>query len=378
MNAVDSKKSLPMAAALSAVLMAMGCGPSHVAQVAPAPTVAAQPALTVAAQSDGMIWNAVAIADDGRVFVSGPRWTGSRGPDLAVLDAQGHPQPYPDAAWNAWQPGADASRTFVDVNAIHRDGEGGLWVVDTGAPTFGGAPLPGGAKLVRIDLASGRVLRQYPLDAAIATPTSYVDDLRFHGRHAYLTDAGNPGLIVLDIDSGKARRVLDGSPFTTGPADRPIVIGGKVLNAPDGKPLRVHADPLEVSPDGQWFYFAPLSGPMWRIETRWLDTPDVDDATLTAHVERWFDLPPVGGTAMDADVTLYFTDLAQNALRKRTPDGSVETVVADPRLHWVDAPAIDRHGVLWLPTPQMDRVALFNNGTSRTEWPLRLFTLPLR
>jgi hypothetical protein len=26
------------------------------------------------------------------------------------------------------------------------------------------------------------------------------------------------------------------------------------------------------------------------------------------HVERWFDMPPVGGTAMDADGTLNFTD----------------------------------------------------------------------
>ena len=69
---------------------------------------------------------------------------------------------------------------------------------DTGAPEFGGAPLPGGAKLVRIDLANGRVLRVYPFAADVATPKSYVDDVRFHGRQAYLTDAGKPGLTLFN------------------------------------------------------------------------------------------------------------------------------------------------------------------------------------
>ncbi|AKT42962.1 SMP-30/gluconolactonase/LRE family protein [Chondromyces crocatus] len=364
-----------LTAILAATSLLVACQPPD-ASAPSAPT--STPTLTVAATSDAMIWNAVAVADDGRIFVSAPRWTGTRGPSLARLDAQGRPAPYPDAAWNAWKPGDDAAHAFVNINAIHRDTEGGLWVVDTGSPDFGGAPLPGGAKLVRIDLARDAVLRVYPFDERIATPRSYVDDLRFHGRNAYLTDAGQPGLIVLDIDTGDARRVLDGTPFTTASEDRPIVVDGQVLRAPDGKPLRVHADPLEVSPDGQWFYFAPLSGPMWRIETRWLDTPGLDDATLAEHVEPWFDLPAVGGTAMDADGTLYFTDLAQNALRKRTPDGEVETILTDPRLHWVDAPYLDARGVLWMPAPQMDRVALFNGGEARTRWPVELLTLSLR
>ncbi|MDF2809687.1 MAG: major royal jelly protein [Microvirga sp.] len=334
------------------------------------------PALSVAAESTQMIWNAVAV-EGGRIFVAGPRWTGSKGPALALLDAQGQPRPYPDASWNDWHPGADTASAFVNVNAIHLDGRGNLWVVDTGSPDFGGDPLPGAAKLVKIDLATDRVARIYPVGPEIAKPGSYVDDIRFKGETGYLTDAGQPGLIVFNAVTGEARRVLDGDPSTTAPADRPIVLDGTVLKGPDGSPLRVNSDPLELSPDGTWLHYGPLTGPWSRIETRWLDDPSLSPVELAAKVEPWADLPPVGGTAMTRNGDLYFTDLADDSLKRRAPDGTVTTIVTDPRLHWVDAPFIDEAGSMWLPVPQMDRVASFNAGTSKTRWPVQLFRIDL-
>ncbi len=87
--------------------------------------------------------------------------------------------------------------------------------MDTGSPAFGGNPLPGGAKLVRIDPATDRVDRVVPLGPGLAPPGSYVDDIRFNGSHAYLTDAGKPGIIVVDLVTGTGRRVLDGHPAAT-------------------------------------------------------------------------------------------------------------------------------------------------------------------
>ena len=322
-----------------------------------------------------MIWNAVAVDDADQIYVASPRWTGATGPSVARLDASGKPQPYPDAKWNTQDDKVSPAKRFVNVNAIHRDPDSGLWVVDTGVSGFGGSVIPGAAKLVRIDLASGRVTRVYPLGPDVAKPHSYVDDIRFHGSHAYLTDAGEPGLIVLDLKSGKARRVLDGALATSATPDREIVLDGQVVRAPDGSPLQVNADPLEVSPDGKWLYFASLEGPWWRIGTRWLDDTSLSDADLAKHLEPWVDLPPVGGTAMDANGNLYFSDLAANAIRRLTPDKRVETIVVDANLHWVDAPTIDKQGRLYLPVPQMDRVALFQGGTAQTQWPVRLYRI---
>lgn len=341
---------------------------------APAYAAAAATLVTVA-QSRDMIWNAVAVDDANRIYVASPRWTGSRGPSVAMLDMSGKPQAYPDAAWNSQDAKVSPARRFVNVNAIHRDLDGGLWVVDTGVTAFGGRVMPGAAKLVRIDMATRHVTRVYPLGPDVAKTHSYVDDIRFHSGHAYLTDAGEPGLIVLDVKSGKARRVLDGSPATTATSGRNIVLDGQVVRTPDGSPLKVNADPLEVSPDGDWLYFASLEGPWWRIGTRWLDDASLSDTELAEHLEPWVDLPPVGGTTMDAAGNLYFTDLAAAAVRRLTPDKRVETVLVDTNLHWVDAPTMDKQGRLYLPVPQMDRVALFHAGTSKIQWPIRLYRI---
>jgi len=294
-----------------------------------------------------------------------------------VLDAKGAVAPFPDQQWNAWQPGQDPRTAFVNVDAIHLDDSGALWVIDTGSPQFGGDPLPGGAKLVQIDLPTRRVASVITFTADVALPGSYIDDIRFHGHTAYLTDAGKPGIVVLDLQTKTARRVLDNHSSTTAPADRTIVADGAVVRAPDGQPLRVNADPMELSPDGQWLYYAPLEGPWSQIETKLLDDPSIPPDTLAAAVRPWADLPPVGGTAMTSDGTLYFTDLAENALKRRTPDGAISTVVQDERMAWADAPFIESGHKVWLPVPQMHRVSLFNDGQPRTRWPIQLLGLDL-
>lgn len=327
-------------------------------------------------QSREKVWNAVAHLE-GHTYVAGPRWTAGSGPQLSIVDEQGRRAAFPDSAWNAWAPTKDARQAFVNINALRLEGNT-LWVVDTGAPEFGGNPIPDGAKLVAIDLTEKRVKRTYFFSDEVARPGSYIDDVRFQGNYAFLTDAGNAGIVVLDLLSGSARRVLDGHPSVTATNDRDIVLSGQTVKAPGGSALRVNADPLEVSPDGQWLYYGPLQGPWSKVLISDLTAPDLTPAQLASRVEPFADLPPTGGTVMDARGNLYFSDLAHDAIRVLRPDGHVETLIVDPRLHWVDAPFLDRDGMLWLPAAQMDRVSLFNDGTSRVQWPMTIFVLPTR
>lgn len=67
----------------------------------------------------------------------------------------------------------EPATSFINVNAVHLDGRGGLWAVDTGAPTFGGAPLPGVAKLVLKD----RDVRVYVLSPAATLTPAMLDVL---------------------------------------------------------------------------------------------------------------------------------------------------------------------------------------------------------
>jgi hypothetical protein len=116
---------------------------------------------------------------------------------------------------------------------------------------------------------------------------------------------------------------------------------------------------------------------MYRIETRYLDDAGISDDELSQHVEKWFDLPPVGGTALDKDGSLYYTELADNSLKRRAPDGTVTTIASSSKLRWVDAPYLDRKGNIYLPVPQIDGAPPFNHGKSTIQFPVALYKLRL-
>jgi hypothetical protein len=89
-------------------------------------SAAKQPELDVAVQSSGQIWNAVAHYS-GRTFLSGPRWTGTQGPQLTAVDSNGQHSAYPNDAWNNWAPGLDAANAFVNINALRLEGNKLWW-----------------------------------------------------------------------------------------------------------------------------------------------------------------------------------------------------------------------------------------------------------
>ena len=355
-----------------AVLLALAAPAAHAGPMA-VPTQGQLPALVPIATSS-LVFNGVTTTDDGRVFISYPRQDPAMGIEVGHL-VQGQPQPFPNTAWNSWTPGRDGHGVFVWANALRIGPDKMLYVVDAGAPGPGKPQVRGGAKVVRMDPKTGAVTAVFPLVAA-TKPMSYVDDIRFNGDRAYLTDAGKPGgLIVLDLRSGQVRRVLDDDPSVD--AQRPQTGEGHRLTDAAGKPVGFNADQLEVSPDGRWFYYQPATGPFYRIETRYLDDPALSDADLHSHVQLWAQTGSTGGTAMDAAGVMYASDLDRDAILKITPDGRISTLVQDPHLAWVDAMWIDDQGGLWAPAAQLDRTRGLNGGVDTVSYPVVVYRLQI-
>lgn len=290
----------------------------------------------------------VTVSENGRIFVNFPRWTEDAPLSVAEVLPDGRLRPYPDAQWNAWRnvrrDELDPGDHWVCVQSVVADGRGSVWVVDPAAPAVDGL-VPGGPKLVRIDLASDRVVQVIRFGQDVAIPGSYLNDVRFSqdGRHAFLTDAGQRGaLVVVDLASGKARRVLDGHPSTQPEKGVVVRTDGKPLRYPDGRPVLFAADSIALSSDGAWLYWKPLTGTtLYRIRTAVLATKGLAGADLSGQVQPYGQVGPTDGLwiARGTD-TLYLTSIEDNAIKARDlaqgPAGAPRTVVQDPRLRWPD------------------------------------------
>lgn len=187
----------------------------------------------------------VTTTNSGRVFVLFPHLDGSDGVRVAEAMADGSFRIFPSSSWNEWHVGDDPKVHLIGPNSVRMGEDGLLWIVDTGTRGFGSRVVAGGAKLVGFDPLTGATKHLYSLSNAIK-PRSYVDDVRFAGRTAVFTDAGSPGLILLNMKTGAVRRVLEHIPAVT--AARPMRASGRVLKA-GGQPVYIHADQLELSPD---------------------------------------------------------------------------------------------------------------------------------
>lgn len=324
--------------------------------------------------------NGVSTGPDGRLFVLYARVDGTQAQGLpeVVEWINGTGVPYPSAQWNSYAgPSSDPATTLVRVNSQRIGPDGNLWVVDTGSPGFGSPViLPEGPKLVVVDVQTNDVTRVYNM-GNVTKSSSLLDDIRFHpaAGKAYLTDAGVGALIVLDLATGSAIRVLDGDESTG--AFTPASAEGVLLRSSTGQPEYIMADQLEVSPDGVYLHWQPASGGMSRIETAYLDQAFYNSSlatVLSTYVEPFALTPSTGGTAIDAEGSIYVSDTDRQAIEKVYANGTRTTIVRDERLLWVDAMWIDSQKRLWMPAAQLNRGSPFSvGGVSRIVKPLFVY-----
>ena len=340
--------------------------------------------LQVVATFGGPMPTGVAVSKAGRVFVNYPRW----GDDVTFTVAEvkaGVATAYPDAAFSVYDK-AKPAETLVSVQSVVVDAADRLWMLDTGTVEFGPV-IPGGAKLVGVDLASNTVVKSIPVPADVALPTTYLNDVRFdltRGKAgtAYVTDSSTEGpnaVVVIDLDSGKCRRRLHDHPSTK--ADKgflPFVEGKPLLTRKqkDGprQSMSFGADGVAISADGKFLYYCPLSSRrLHRVPTESL-AGDAPDAEVGKAVEDLGVRPFASdGLESDAQGRLYLTDYEHNAIVRRDPDGTYTTIAHDPRMLWPDTMALAADGYLYFTANQLNRQKQFHNFHDEREKPYVLF-----
>ena len=322
----------------------------------------------------------VTVARDGRIFVNFPRWTEDAPVSVAELK-DGRVTPFPDAEWNAWRNArkdeVSPKDHFVCVQSVVADGQDRLWIVDAGAPAMA-AVVKDAPKLVAIDLKTNRVAQTIAFDEAVAPQGSYLNDVRISpdGKTAYLTDSGAMGaLVVVDIDSGKARRVLDGDPSTQPDKSVTVSYDGKPLRRPDGRGVEFAADGIALSGDGKTLYWQAIKGKtLYSLPTDaltgWATAAIVPEAltdrTLRGKIATVGDNGPADGLIISRhDGRMYVTSPQDNAVKVRDlskADAPVSVLVQDPRLRWPDTFGEGPDGTIYVTTSHIQDSAFYKEG----------------
>ncbi|MEM8744664.1 MAG: L-dopachrome tautomerase-related protein [Pseudomonadota bacterium] len=344
----------------------------------PVSTAAADPddvgtELEIVAASPDFAMNGVTVTKGGRVFVSLPQWTASKSPSVAEILKDGSIRPYPGNSWNEFDLAEPMDR-FMNVNAVHSDGAGSLWVVDYAGPDFGPS-IDGAQKLVRIDLGTNEVARVYRFDDDVLPESARLNDVRVDAQRgtAYISEFGVGAIIVVDLESGAAFRALDRHYSTRAHPD--------VMTTFLGKPFRtdfLQVNDIELSADGETLYFQPTGGPiLWKIETRHLAEP-AENAALEQHIKVAGKSMTIGGMTRNDDGLLYLGSVQDNAVWTMDPDtGDKKRLVQDDRLLWPDAMSVGADGYLYIPAPQLRLLPKLNDGADLTRGDFAVYRVKL-
>jgi sugar lactone lactonase YvrE len=322
----------------------------------------------------------VTVAPDGRTFVNFPRWTEDAPLSVAELGQSGDLRPYPDAEWNTWRNArrdeVSPSDHWVCVQSVVADKRGNLWVIDPGAPAQS-LIVPGAPKLVRIDLASNRVARIYAFDETVAPQGSYLNDVRISpdGRTAYITDSGVRGaIVVVDIESGNARRLLDGDPSTQADKSVTVTADGKPLQQTDGRRVSFSADGIALTPDGRYLYWQAVKGKtLYRIATDALQNAQLGAEQVASRVEAVGIDGPADGLWIDQRGRLYVSSVEHHAVRVRNGD-RLTTLVRDRQLVWPDTFSEGPDGTIYVTDSRIPDMSWFQ-PQNPAALPTRLYAI---
>jgi sugar lactone lactonase YvrE len=279
-----------------------------------------------------------AVSADGRVFYTihpESRPTGAK-----LLEwVDGAPKPFPSA---------EAQSLFETPLGVVVDRQNRLWTIDHGNHGTGTA------RLLAFDLATGELVHDHVFDSSVAQLGSFLQDLQVDstGEHVFIADVSfwrkNPGLVVYDVASGKARRLLDSDPSVSAQdwlirnPTKDMVFFGVVV-------LKPGVDGIAIDRRDEWVYYGAMAhDTMYRVKAADLLDESLSSGALAARVQAVGAKPLNDGLSTDNDGNLLITDVEHGAVIRMAPDGKLTTLVRSERIRWADALSYGPEGWLYV------------------------------
>lgn len=307
----------------------------------------------------------VAVSPQGRVFFT---YHPEARPTVKLAElVDGKPVPYPSL---------EAQAGMFTPLGTRIDRQGRLWVIDTG---FHGLR---GARLDAYDLTTNQRIVHHEFVRADAGLGSFFNDFQVSpdGETVYIADCNifgkHPALVVFDVGTRTARRVLEGSAsvkeqewLIRAPGRDMLLLRGLLA-------LRPGVDSIALDAPGEWLYYGPMAHEkLFRVRTIGLRDRQLSTRQLAERVEAYADKPLSDGMTIDDAGTLYVTDVEHRGIATIGPDRALRTLVKDERIRWADGLSWGPDGWLYLSDSAIQDQLFKSQGFIRDHAPYFLWRL---
>lgn len=246
---------------------------------------------------------------------------------------------------------------FKAVIGIRADSKGNLYLLDMGVKQF-----------VIWDTKADKLVKQIPLPKDVVVSTSFLQDFivdEKHGRliiadmtQGDLKSAPIPAFIVVDIESGEAKRMAQSHPSMM-----PEVEEGFALN------------PIAIDPLFEYVYFGALNGrTIYRVPAASFN----NEETLKDNIKKFGIKSFSDGIAVDSNENVYITNVEKNEIGVFNKKDGFKTLATLPKgQSWPDGLYIANDGYLYGTVDQLNRTAALNNGEDISTGPYLVVRTPL-
>ena len=309
----------------------------------------------------------VAVSRSGRVFYTVHPEARPKGNKLLEF-VDGASVPFPD--------GASQGKLFDTVLGVVIDRFDRLWTIDHGNHGLHTA------RLLAFDINTGELLHDQAFDREIAPRGSFLQDIQVStdGRTVVIADASfwrkRPALIVYDIGTATAKRILESHPSVSAEnylirnRNRTMSFMGGIFS------LRGGVDGIALG--DQWLYFGALSGSsLYRVRLDDIRDSSIPNTQIAARVERVSDKPLSDGFSIDNDGRVYITDVEHNAIFRLDQGSQLRTLLRSDRVRWPDALSFGPDGWLYIADSALGDVVLKSKDHIKSKGPYKIFRVQL-
>jgi sugar lactone lactonase YvrE len=307
----------------------------------------------------------VAVNREGRIFFTVHPEARPLGNKLLEWVA-GAAVPYPS--------GTVQPHLFDTVLGLVVDERDWLWTIDHGNHGLGAA------RLLAFDLSSGNIVHDYKFRPEAAPAGSLLQDLRVtaDGSTVFVADASvwrkKPAMIVYDVATRKARRVLESHPSVSAQnylvqnhiRDMSYLAG--LVN------FKAGVDGIALDANDEWLYYAAINqSGLFRVPVRDLTDETIPASQLADRVERFSDKPLSDGLAAAPNGDIYVTDIEHGGVVAVDQEQTLNTVIRSSRVRWADGLSFGPDGWVYLADSALPVVILRSRNYINTQGPYFIF-----